>query len=536
LNPFRSVRWPAIPLGTAILLVVATSAGVVVAPQLAFAAPVASQMTDLPPDHWAYKAIQQLMEKYGVMEGFPDNTFRGSKTVSRYELAAALTKVMQRMDALAAARPATPNASGAAEPAAVSPGPAVAGSDLVTVDKLKGEFKTELETLNARVTKDETSLQEVQDKLGKLVVVAGRVTTLYGDELLDVGKDRTLPFISSTLNINFKGTISPATTFDSTIAGTVKAAGSGDVPAVMAGALGKTPTTDQVSVKGARFTTKSGATTVNVGRFRFDAVNFGPTSDLAWRTGDFDVGVGAVGQDASSLRVGGDVGASLETAIGPVAILGGVNSNIVIAQVGAVFGPVGFKAGYETDHKAITQNIFNTNGPKTKTTDNAAALIDIGGDGPYGATLQINATNESLTAYGGGLRASFFGVDTDLVAMISSDPGKSVTVASFGPTIGTPVVPLFFGLKLPPILFAMTDNYTIDAPARADGKVTTGPGGVGLGKLAGVSVRLDLANPIIPGLVAEYNVQAKLIEDIFLASPNDPITSESILFKSVVKF
>ena len=110
---------------------------------------------------------------------------------------------------------------------------------------------------------------------------------------------------------HFKGKVSDQTTFDTTIGGTLKASGSGDVPAVMAGALGKTPTTDQVSVKGARFTTKIGATTINVGRFRLDAVDFGPFSDLAWRTGDFDVGVAAVSQDASSLRVGADVGAAL---------------------------------------------------------------------------------------------------------------------------------------------------------------------------------------------------------------------------------
>lgn len=523
--PFRAFRWPALVLSATALLAVAPAA---LAPLPAEAEPTASQMQDLPPDHWAYKAIQQLMEKYGVMEGFPDNTFRGAKTVSRYELAAALTKVMQRMDQLAAAHPA---AAGGA-PAQ----PVVTSADKASVDRLKVEFKSELDAINARLDKDEASVKDLQEKIAKLVTVTGKITSLYADETLDTGKDSTRPFIASTLSVTFKGNISPATTFDTTIAGTVKGSGSGDVPAVMSGALGKTPTTDQVSVKGARFTTKLGSTTINVGRFRFDAVDFGPFSDLAWRTGDFDVGTGIVGQDASSLRVGGDVGLATETELGPVKVLGGINSNIVIAQVGATFGIIGLKAAYETDHKAITQTLLNTTEARTKTTDNAAVVLDVGGEGPVGGTLQVNATNESLTAYGGGLRLGLAGFDFDLTTMINSDPGQAVTVASFGGVLGTPAVPLPWNLKIPPFVFAATDNYTIDAPARADGQATTGPGGVALGKLAGVSVRVDLDNPIIPGLAAEYNLQSKLIEDIFVPSSTDPITSESIVFKSTVKF
>ncbi|MDB5097969.1 MAG: cyanobacterial porin [Cyanobacteria bacterium RYN_339] len=505
--------------------------GLVALPAPAVAAPQVSQMQDLPPDHWAYKAIQQLVEKYGVMEGFPDSTFRGTKTVSRYELAAALTKVMLRMDAVAAARPA--GAPTAPAPKSV---PQVTPQDTASVDKLKTEFKTELDAIAGRLDKDEASIKEIQDKLAKLVTVSGRVSTVYADETLDTGKDRTLPYIASNLSVTFKGKVSDSTTFDTTIGGALKAGGSGDVPAVMAGALGKTPTTDQVSVKGARFTSKIGATTINVGRFRLDAVDFGPYSDLAWRTGDFDVGVGAVSQDASSLRVGGDVGASLGTEIGPVKVLGGLNSNIVAGQVNLGLGPVTLKAGYETDHKAITQNLLNAAAAPVKTTDNAAVVLEIGGEGALGATAQVNATNFALTAYGLGLRASGNGIDGNLVAMINSDPGKTVTVASFGAVVGTPQVPLPWNLKIPALLLAFTDNYTIDAPARADGKATTGAGGQALGKLAGVSLRADLDNPLIPGLVAEYNVQAKLIEDVFLPNAADPITSESLFFKSVIKF
>ncbi|MEK7434883.1 MAG: S-layer homology domain-containing protein, partial [Cyanobacteriota bacterium] len=54
--------------------------------------------TDLRADHWAYKEIKELVDKYEVLGGFPDGTFRGSRTFSRYEAAAALYKVMLKME------------------------------------------------------------------------------------------------------------------------------------------------------------------------------------------------------------------------------------------------------------------------------------------------------------------------------------------------------------------------------------------------------------------------------------------------------
>ncbi|MBI3947699.1 MAG: S-layer homology domain-containing protein [Armatimonadetes bacterium] len=41
---------------------------------------------DVPPDHWAYNAVES-MRRLGLMEGFPDGTFIGKRPVTRYELA-----------------------------------------------------------------------------------------------------------------------------------------------------------------------------------------------------------------------------------------------------------------------------------------------------------------------------------------------------------------------------------------------------------------------------------------------------------------
>jgi len=56
-----------------------TVSGVLMAAAPAFAFTPVSELQDVKRNHWAYNAIQALVEKYQVMEGFPDKTFRGQR-------------------------------------------------------------------------------------------------------------------------------------------------------------------------------------------------------------------------------------------------------------------------------------------------------------------------------------------------------------------------------------------------------------------------------------------------------------------------
>ncbi|MEO1069242.1 MAG: S-layer homology domain-containing protein [Cyanobacteria bacterium J06638_6] len=46
--------------------------------------------TDVSPHHWAYAALVNLAGTYGCINGYPDGSFRGSATVTRYEFAAGM--------------------------------------------------------------------------------------------------------------------------------------------------------------------------------------------------------------------------------------------------------------------------------------------------------------------------------------------------------------------------------------------------------------------------------------------------------------
>ncbi|MDD5383052.1 MAG: S-layer homology domain-containing protein, partial [Candidatus Margulisbacteria bacterium] len=53
---------------------------------------------DLPASHDAYPYVEKLVTKYGVINGFPDNTYRGNKTLDRFEMSKALVLAMNYIE------------------------------------------------------------------------------------------------------------------------------------------------------------------------------------------------------------------------------------------------------------------------------------------------------------------------------------------------------------------------------------------------------------------------------------------------------
>lgn len=52
--------------------------------------------SDVPWDHWAYDAVNYL-EENGIVTGYPDGTFRGSKVLSRYEFAMVVSRIFDNL-------------------------------------------------------------------------------------------------------------------------------------------------------------------------------------------------------------------------------------------------------------------------------------------------------------------------------------------------------------------------------------------------------------------------------------------------------
>ncbi|MFN8577049.1 MAG: S-layer homology domain-containing protein [Candidatus Sericytochromatia bacterium] len=137
-------------------------------------------MQDVRSDHWAYNAIKELVDKYDVMSGFPDNTFRGARTFTRYEAAAALYKVMLKVEELTkgqVVRPPLQNNS------------SVSGEDLKTLKELVSEFRRELDALKASNASQDAKIKSVEEDIEKVKKDLGKIR-LGGD--FEAGFDDTL--------------------------------------------------------------------------------------------------------------------------------------------------------------------------------------------------------------------------------------------------------------------------------------------------------------------------------------------------------
>jgi porin len=98
-----------------------------------------SQLIDVRPTDWAFQSLQSLVERYGCMAGYPDQTFRGNRALTRSEFAAGLNTCLERINEQ------------------ISAIDGVTQADRQTIQRLQTDFATELATLKGRVDRLDTA-------------------------------------------------------------------------------------------------------------------------------------------------------------------------------------------------------------------------------------------------------------------------------------------------------------------------------------------------------------------------------------------
>ncbi len=109
--------------------------------------PGAAQFSDVSPSDWAYQALDDLVRRYDCLKGYPDGTYRGRASLSRYEFAAGLNACLQQIERLIAASTAD----------------FVTRDDLEALQRLIQEFEAELATLGTRVDSLEGRVAFLED-------------------------------------------------------------------------------------------------------------------------------------------------------------------------------------------------------------------------------------------------------------------------------------------------------------------------------------------------------------------------------------
>lgn len=105
-----------------------------------------NQLRDVSPTDWAYEALRSLVDRYGCISGFPNQTYRGNQPLTRYEFAAGLNSCLNQIERLIAS-----NSGG------------VDAEELETINRLQQEFEAELATLGGRVDEIESRTAVLED-------------------------------------------------------------------------------------------------------------------------------------------------------------------------------------------------------------------------------------------------------------------------------------------------------------------------------------------------------------------------------------
>jgi hypothetical protein len=143
-----------------------------------------NQLRDVSPTDWAYEALRSLVDRYGCIVGYPNQTYRGNQALSRYEFAAGLNACLNQIERL------------------IASSESVLREDLDTINRLTQEFEAELATLGGRVDDLESRTAFLEDhqfstttKLKGEVIFA--LTDSFGND------DNTQTTFSDRVRLNF---------------------------------------------------------------------------------------------------------------------------------------------------------------------------------------------------------------------------------------------------------------------------------------------------------------------------------------------
>jgi hypothetical protein len=149
-----------------------------------------NQLRDVSPTDWAYEALRSLVDRYGCISGFPNQTYRGNQPLTRYEFAAGLNSCLNQIERLIAS-----NSGG------------VDAEELETINRLQQEFEAELATLGGRVDEIESRTAVLEDsQFSTTTKLKGEaifsVSDVFGDEADNDNNDNNNQDVDSQVTLS----------------------------------------------------------------------------------------------------------------------------------------------------------------------------------------------------------------------------------------------------------------------------------------------------------------------------------------------
>ena len=447
-------------------------------------------MRDVRTDHWAYNAIKELVDKYDVMSGFPDSTFRGARTFTRYEAAAALYKVMLKVEELNGAQPRVANT------------PNVAAEDMKALKELVSEYRRELDALKASNASQDAKLKTLEEDLEAVKKDIGKIR--FGGDF-EAGFDDTLedtyrPSYYSNFNLDMKANVFEDATFRSTFRGSFNSEViEKEENGVKKKADSEVPNLDFV---------QSWFAYAPSNVFLNPKVKFGymglwnligaGTSITSYFPGGTSVGnanPNVNGGKNRGLRINKTVTGGIEIGGGPFSFTLAATPQTFAGQLKADFGFAKVKLLADADQTLFVGEIVQD------TIHNEAVIIDLGGD-TFGFSGQANfrgvADNWQFRAASGLVYLNLFNFEIGGVGKFENESTQQIIAGAF---IKTP--DKVGDRTIPSLTISLQEPLTL-----LNGSIIEGSN---LGDKAGINVSLTYDNPFLPNLSIYFDQKSTIL-------------------------
>jgi hypothetical protein len=159
--------------------------------------PSVSQLSDVQPTDWAIQALQSLVDQYGCITGYPDNTYRGNRVLTRYEFAVALKACLNTVN--------TQLGNHFSE---------LSSEDIATIKRLQDDFAAELATLQSRAESLEVHTAKLEaNQFSTTTQFNASIVVAASDVAGDTADGNPNTRIDSNLALNYRTRLNFITSF-----------------------------------------------------------------------------------------------------------------------------------------------------------------------------------------------------------------------------------------------------------------------------------------------------------------------------------
>ncbi|MFP4660598.1 MAG: S-layer homology domain-containing protein [Halanaerobiales bacterium] len=165
----------------------------------------AGSFADVPNNHWAYEAVNKLVAS-GLVQGYPDGTFKGQNDLSRYEIAVMIARLLE--DVEEARRELVDQADFMVNDALIE---ANSGLSEAEAEEVKAILETVIEQNQAEASEEASEPQKLSaGQAGEVMTIVGDLASEFNAELETMGvkvaslEDRVEDLETITFNGEYK--------------------------------------------------------------------------------------------------------------------------------------------------------------------------------------------------------------------------------------------------------------------------------------------------------------------------------------------